>query len=292
MNQLLSLSFVLIVSIFTNLQSQENLFGYPDPVLPDSVPRIFAPGLISLADAHEEGLAFSPDGNEILFTREMIDDKDENHSTILQLKRKGNSWSPPRPAPFTTDANDSEPAFGKDGKRLYFFSERRKPGITSYIGEIWVSRKYSGGWGRPTYPQNILNETWINSISSTQEGRLYFSSYRDRRIGIFYSDMINGKYREPVFLPPEINSVAGANRPFITPNDNILVFEGKSSGYDYSELYISFKTSRGIWEPAKKMNSTINKTKTETNPSLSPDGKYLFFTRNGDIYWIKIEYVF
>jgi Tol biopolymer transport system component len=273
------------------VNAQENLFKYPDPVLPDSVPRIFAPGLISLSDSHEEGICFSPDGMEIFFTRkDTVDDK--YRSVIYHQKRTNQAWSPVRSASFTTNANDSQPAFSGDGQTLYFFSERRKPGITSYIGEIWLSTKNRGNWNKPVYPENILNETWITSVSSTKEGRLYFSSYRNKQIGIFYSEKIKGIYQDPVYLPKEINSIAGASNPFITPDDSIIVFEGKPTGYDYTELYISFKTSKGIWEPAQKLNDSINHNKTETNPSISPDGKYLFFTRDGDIYWVRLEYVF
>jgi len=292
MDKTCKIILLIISTLFSQLNAQEQFFIYPDPVLPDSLPGIFAPGLISLPDNHEEGLAFSPDGKEIFFTRILTDEDDVSQSIIFCLKKSGNSWSLVKQAPFTSETNDSEPAFGKDGKQLYFFSERRKPGITPYIGEIWISEKYSKGWGKATYSEDILNEAWINSVSSTINGRLYFSSFRSNQIGIFYSDIHGGEYQEPVYLPKEINSIAGATNPFIAPNDSILVFEGKSKGYQHSELYISFKTTEGIWEPAHKLNEKINLTKTETNPSLSPDGKYLFFTRNGDIYWVRIEYIF
>jgi Tol biopolymer transport system component len=284
--------YLLFLFSFLSLHAQDENFLYPDPVLPDSVPRVFAPEFISLEGLHEEGICFSPSLDEIFFTSISENDKGEKVSTIMWLTRNGNTWSPIKKAPFTSKSNESEPAFSDAGDHLFFFSERRKPGITPYIGEIWQTHKLNGKWGNPVYKENILNETWINSVTTTAGGYIFFSSFRNKNMGIFYSEKVNGEYQEPVYLPNEVNSVAGATNPFISRDGNTLVFEGQSTGYGNTDLYISFRTSTGLWTPAIKLNENINKTKTETNPSLSPDGKYLFFTREGDLYWVRIEYVF
>lgn len=286
------LSLILTFLFLSPIHGQEYLSQYPDPVLADSIPRIFAPGIISKKMSHEEGIAFSPGGKEIFFTRSVADEQGEEESSILFLERKGEKWTSPESPSFASEYNESEPAFSHDGQSLFYFSERRKPGITPYIGEIWKVSRSNGRWSRPRYHENILNAGWINSISTTSEGTLYFSSYRDKKIGIYYSEYINGKYQEPVYLPKEINSVPGATNPFISSDGNTLVFEGQALGYGNTEVYISFKTSEGYWTPAQKLNETINKTLTETNPGLSPDGDYLFFTRQSDIYWVRIEYIF
>ncbi len=282
------IAFTAFAFIFIFSSSQE----YLDPLIPDSIPRLFAPGLISTENNHEEGIAFSPDGKEIFFTRYLTDEEGEKQSFLLYLRKEGDTWTKAAKPSFASKSNESEPAFSNDGQSLFFFSERRKPGITPFIGEIWKVERTNGSWGKPRYHENILNASWINSISSTSEGTLYFSSFRDKKMGIFYSELKNGTYQEPVYLPKEINSVAGATNPFISADENILVFEGQTSGYGNTDLYISFKTSQGVWTPAQKLNENINKTRTETNPALSPDGKHLFFTRKGDVYRVRIEYIF
>lgn len=284
---------ILILYVFEfSIFGQDEIFNYPDPVLPDSVPRIFAPGYISIPEVHEEGISFSPDGKEIFFTAIKTLEKGEKESSIYYLSQLGNIWSPVKKAPFSYDANESDPGFSADGNTLFYFSERRKPGITPFIGEIWQVTREGGKWSQPVYRENILNETWINSISSTAGHRLYFSSFREKQMGIFYTEKTEGELNEPIFLPGEVNSIAGASNPFISRDESMLVFEGQNSGYGNTELYISFKTSTGLWTPAVRLNESINKTSTETNPSFSPDGKFLFFTREGDLYWVRIEYVF
>jgi len=37
------------------------------------------------------------------------------------------------------------------------------------------------------------------------------------------------------------------------------------------------------------MGDGVNAEPTETNPYISPDKKYLFFTRSGDIYWVALK---
>lgn len=292
MKQLHCIVLIFSFFCFAALQAQDEKFLYPDPVFPDSVPRVFAPDYISLYESYEEGICFSSNMDEIFFTRISDNTDGDKVSSIMWLTRNGDTWSLVKRAPFTSKSNESEAAFSDQDNQLFFFSERRKPGITPYIGEIWQAKKTSGKWGIPVYKENILNETWINSVTATAGGYIFFSSFRNKNIGIYYSEKVNGQYQEPVYLPEEVNSVAGATNPFISRDGNTLVFEGQSEGYGNTDLYISFRTSTGLWTPAIKLNENINKTKTETNPSLSPDGKYLFFTREGDIYWVRIEYVF
>lgn len=284
---------LLIFSILFNfhkIPAQD--LSYPDAALPDSVARVFAPGIVSLDGFYEEGICFSNNGEELYFTRKDLRPETKDKSDIYCSSCTNGVWTKPVRASFNSGAYDAEPAIsGTDGK-IYFFSERRKPGISSFIGEIWTTGRKAHGWQKPVYLENTLNETWVNHLSAAAKDVIYFTSFREKQIGIFTSKILKGDISPPLFLPPEINSIAGASNPFISPDESILLFEGKSGGYDYSEIYISFRTTEGLWQPAIKLNDRVNLTRTESNPSLSPDGKYLFFTRNGDIYWIKLDYVF
>jgi hypothetical protein len=52
-----------------------------------------------------------------------------------------------------------------------------------------------------------------------------------------------------------------------------------------TDLYVSFLGKDGNWTRAVKFGKEINATKTEGIASVSPDGRYLFFHRQNDIYW-------
>ena len=57
-------------------------------------------------------------------------------------------------------------------------------------------------------------------------------------------------------------------------------------------LYISFRNADGTWSTPQKMNEKMNFSGNARFPSISPDGKYLFFCGDdGNIYWIDIKVI-
>jgi len=83
----------------------------------------------------------------------------------------------------------------------------------------------------------------------------------------------------------------------IAPGGSFLVFTavGRDDGHGSGDLYVSFRDPAGQWLPAINMGGTINTPSSEFCPTLSPDGRYFFFTsrRQGtdDIYWVDAEVI-
>jgi hypothetical protein len=65
-----------------------------------------------------------------------------------------------------------------------------------------------------------------------------------------------------------------------------MYYSGKS--WEETELYISFRINDKEWSEPAKLGLEINATKTESYAFVSVDGKYLFFNRGGDIYWVDV----
>ncbi|MDG2449030.1 MAG: hypothetical protein P8M34_05315, partial [Saprospiraceae bacterium] len=77
------------------------------------------------------------------------------------------------------------------------------------------------------------------------------------------------------------------------PDESYIIYDGEgTSGYGDNDLYISFNKN-GVWTEALNLGTEVNTHLTEMCPSVSPDGKYLFFHRgekdNGNIYWIDFK---
>ncbi|MDX1641920.1 MAG: hypothetical protein R3220_09505, partial [Balneolaceae bacterium] len=51
-------------------------------------------------------------------------------------------------------------------------------------------------------------------------------------------------------------------------------------------LYICFKEKNENWSEAKNMGNLINTAEHELCPFVTKDGNYLFYTSDGDIYWV------
>jgi len=48
---------------------------------------------------------------------------------------------------------------------------------------------------------------------------------------------------------------------------------------------------REIWTDPVRLGDKINTMALETNAFVTPDGKYMFFTRKFDIYWVEAKFI-
>ena len=66
----------------------------------------------------------------------------------------------------------------------------------------------------------------------------------------------------------------------------------RTGGLGCTDLYISRRGGEGAWSPATNL-AAANSEKLETAPSLSPDGRVLFFLRRIDgkehLHWLSLE---
>ncbi|MEM1216742.1 MAG: tetratricopeptide repeat protein, partial [Bacteroidota bacterium] len=102
-------------------------------------------------EVNEAIVTFSPDGQEVYFTRnqtQMVSEKNPIRRLEIIVSKKGEdgTWSIPEPLPFNSlDYNTAHPALTPDGSRLFFASDR--PGgfggkdiyYVDRIGDIWSS---------------------------------------------------------------------------------------------------------------------------------------------------------
>jgi hypothetical protein len=255
---------------------------------PGIIPEIFAPGIISTEKAWEAAISFSPDGKEFFFTRR--ENIQGNENRILHSELVDGKWTLPKPASFAKDIIEYESFIAPDGKKIFYNSDRAKPSGRNSVGEIWYSEKTSNGWSEGKYLTETINKGWIMFVTASMNNNLYFTAGFNRKFGIYKSELKNGEYQEPEFLPNEINYLRGAH-PFIAPDESYLIFDAQPEGMGKSELFISFKDKNGKWMKSIKFDKSINKTFTENIPNVTPDGNYFFFHRNNDIYWVSAKII-
>ena len=64
-----------------------------------------------------------------------------------------------------------------------------------------------------------------------------------------------------------------------------------------NDIYVYFKEKDGTWTKPINLGSTVNTNFNETCPSITPDGKYLFFGRYNEegglsnFYWVSAEVI-
>src|ERR1700710_1898467 len=91
-----------------------------DAVSAQQVPQVFQQGVISRGD-YESHPAFSPTGDTLYFIKCSYDLK---VSAICVSYKRNNRWTEPEIASFSGKYMDADPFVAKDGKTLYFMSNR------------------------------------------------------------------------------------------------------------------------------------------------------------------------
>lgn len=234
---------------------------------PGPVPEIFAPGIISTKE-HEYALETSCSGDEIVFMRK--------NRIMIAARNHDGTWNMPVTAAFSGTSIDDEPCFSPDGKKIYFMS--RRPGNGAKFGSnLWAVEKRNGEWGAPRLVKFHDVITPLHAPSLSSNGSIYDD-------GITIIPFQNGSYLDQRTIP----GLSGMY-PFVSPDEGYLLFSRGYSGSQGADLYISFKEKSGNWSKGKPFPKGINSSAHEGNSFVTSDGKYLFFSRGGDIYWVSAE---
>lgn len=247
-----------------------------DGSLPGNKPQIFAPSVF-LGDKSYIGYqTFDATGHVFYYA---VTDREWTSSAIyMRLAEK------PFEAvklDFLHSSWEGEPFIAEDGKM--YFTAILPPGDKPWHSDLYVVERQGEGWGPPhplPPPINTASSEW--HVSLTTKGVPYFCSERegDRLKGdIFRAMPKNGSYAVEK-LPGTINSAANDCDPLIAPDESWLVFHSnRPGGVGEHDLYIGFRDHAGNWSKAVNMGPQINSPGWEMAPSLTPDERYLMFTR-------------
>ena len=170
-----------------------------------------------------------------------------------------------------------------DGKRLVFISRRPLPGqARGSVPHIWYVDRTGVGWSEPRNAAVLNSDAGEYYPSVAADGTLYFESARPGgrgRADVYISRLVDGKYSPPENLGAPLNSEFNEGDAVIAPDQSfmILTITGRPDDMGSSDLYIS-EHHDGQWTTPKHLPAGINSPALEFCPSLSPDGRYLYFT--------------
>jgi hypothetical protein len=269
---------------------------YLGQTLPDSVPVLFAPGIVNTG-MFTRDVAISPDGKEIYYC---VAIGNYTYSTILVTREVNGRWIPPEIVPFSGGPGilDFEPALSADGSRLYFLSTRPDGDEPPGDQDIWVVERENGDWGEPVNlgePVNTDGGEFYPSL--TRNGTLYYT-HNDKGSSlnfIYRSRYVDGAFQEPELLPRQVNCGANRFNAFVSPGEDFMIVPaaGMEDAYDGVDYYIVFRNSQDQWSEPVNMGPKVNLDNARGwSPYVSPDGKVLFFmaTRTEEINQEKWNY--
>lgn len=273
---------------------------------PGTTPARFAPGIVSTPAIEING-AFRSDFREFFFARQVA-----GVFTLFRAALTGTRWSDPEalsvfPAGAPGVAVDM--AYSPDGRELYFLG-RFKPGVPPLEAplDIWVIRQRDGRWGTAELVGPPISTDAFESYPTiVTDGSLYFIS--DRPGGLGRSDIYraprrsDGSFDTPVNIGSPPNSSDGEGDTFVSPDERYLIFtSSRAGGFGRGDLYVSFRTTDSRWGPAINLGSAINTADTDFCPMVTPDGRYLLFSRSygggtwptttdADVFWVDMAVV-
>ena len=277
-----------IVLVFSSNAQQNDFPLLKGPYLgqkpPGMMPEIFALGIVSTEDHIEMGCTYTSDGKEIYFARSETSDIQSNFA-IWMVRQEDGRWGKPEIAPFSGVYRDFSPFVTPDGKYLFFYRMSSKEAEARR--GTWIVEKTGGTWGEPRYFVDAY------CLTTADFQTFYFSTEhrdntsRDLAMMIY----LNGTFSEPQDLLGNINSKEFDAHEWISADGSLLIFDSSRPGsFDNVDMYVSFRKADGSWTKGYNLGENINEGHRHI-PSLSPDGKYIFFASDGDIYWVDAKII-
>ncbi len=235
---------------------------------PGLEPQVFAPGIVSIPEMNDYAGTFSPDGTEFYFTRGL---GKQGHK-IYETHVVNGVWTTPAPASFASEYDSFEPHITLDNKTLYFAWFHPLPaGEKSAEGfGIWAVDRTPEGWSEARY----VGEGMF--VSSDQDGQIYVTNNATRSLS--KATLTDGRFTK-------LESLGAGIHPAIAPDGSYLVYDNGDGNFR-----VKFRLADGSWGAAKDL-TTQGLPASASIASISPDGKYLFYTYKSDLYWVNTEVI-
>ena len=250
---------------------------------PGVTPKLFAPGIASTRGNLEYSCTFSPDGREMFFCARI----GKNVGRMFYSKWERDGWTFPEIPEFSMGHIDYLPYIMPDGKRVFFGRiEKDENGVVISNGLYAMDRteEEAFAWSEPYLFED--GEGWMH-VSATRDLTIYTTYLPTRRTARFR--LIDGGYPERETPEGGLNP---SGHPSIAPDERYIVFDSeREGGFGKADLWVSFPNPDGTWGKGINLGNEINTPGNESIPHMSPDGQYLFYTSNRDIFWVSTEFI-
>ncbi|WP_159090892.1 PD40 domain-containing protein [Aquimarina aquimarini] len=242
--------------------------------------ELVQPGTVSTND-FEFGTSISPDENELFFVKGISGFR---RTVLVYCHWKDGYWSEPKIAPFSGKHRDMNPYHSKDGKRLYYTSDRPTPNPLLKKSNLWYVDKTVNGWSEPKLVEGMINDEFeIVYPTVHSDGTIHFVSWSrpgTKKGDIFVSKLENGTYTAPERID-ELNTVNNDADPEMSQDGKFMFITSmRDGGFGHYDLYVFKKQKDGKWGKGINLGTKVNSINMDSDPILSPDGQTLYFSSN------------
>ncbi|MBN1827536.1 MAG: hypothetical protein JW884_00095 [Deltaproteobacteria bacterium] len=247
---------------------------------PGMMPEVFAPGIVSSPEFVDFKGSFSPGGNEYYFYR-LSHPSDELIPTIFFTKVENGVWTKLAALQISQGASAFHPCVSSDDKWLLFYWQFG-PGGAQRTG-FYASARTDTGWSVPKYAGQGMYLTSDKSGQFYTTESVWGNQPKHYLARVTFSNSLFTNYERLSINPHYGNQT----HPCIAPDGSYIIFD---INVENGSLYVSFKNKDGKWGEA--IDLTRHGFEPDTRGAyISPDGKYLFFSCKGDIWWVDSKVI-
>ncbi len=270
---------------------------------PGTVPVLFAPGIVSLDTSVEGWGTMSPDGKEFYFqaagrtpgatvAEPTGRGRFSSQPLAIMVTRLGpDGWTFPEQVVVTAGYSARGPHVSRDNKRLYWEWLRAVPAGDAdplNLGTgIWAAERTRDGWSAPSYVGQAM------AVTTGASGELFASDLSELDKGIervARVTMQSGKFARFERLQGGFDRVLSERvrntaHPVVAPDGSYLIFDGGGP-----PARVCFRNADGRWGDATDLSEHGLDPRMQVT-SVSPDGRYIFLAKAGDIYWVSAALV-
>ncbi|HEU0012936.1 MAG TPA: hypothetical protein VFQ45_04595 [Longimicrobium sp.] len=216
--------------------------------------------------------------------------EDFNRQTLVRAPYQEGWWGIPVPVILTRDDRwgARAPRFSPDGQRLYFTSNRpRSASDTVPNWNIWSAERRGTWWGDlVSLPAPVNTDATEIHAAATAAGDLFVPSRRGGSLGLTDIWLVRRRgdgWDVPLHLPAPINDERSQPDLWVAPDGSwmVLVVTDHPQGLGGDDLFIS-RFVNGAWSTPVHLPAPINGPGYEYGPSVSPDGRMLYFNSERD----------
>lgn len=139
-----------------------------------------------------------------------------------------------------------------------------------------INTAYDEYWPSLSVDEQILVYTVLLPVNMRIQGK-----QRSRQEDFYVSYFRNGFWSKGVDMGPPLNTLDNEGAQTLTPDGRTMYFTAcnRPDGKGQCDIYVSYRQG-DQWTEPENLGSPVNTSASEKQPSISPDGKTLFFASN------------
>lgn len=245
----------------------------------------------------QNGISLSPDYRSLYISlpTDETNAGGRSRTRIFECRWTGEAYGPPEAVSFNSKYNEYHPVCSPNGERIYFNSNRPRPGTEEEQPaiDIWYVDREGRGWSEPRYLAVVNTDRHESYPTVDTDGRLFFNSDRKGGRGsmdIWSYDASDERFTRPRWVQ-HLNSADSENDLTISPDGQLLIF----NRYHFADGSIDLFYSRredGKWSDPVSLEKINEPEIWELTPTIGPNGILFLYEREGLIRAMPLKDVF